>query len=154
MTDPTIGGRSGRIRRVLEGVLGVPATEGNAVTVLRNGDEIFPAMLDAIAASTRTVDLLTFVYWQGDIARRFAEALAERARAGIRVRVLLDALGARLLDDELVELMTAAGCDLRWFRPINGRDLTNANNRTHRKILVCDETVSFTGGEEPSAGIR
>ena len=86
---PDFAGRVATLRRGLEGMIGVPATEGNSVEVLRNGDEIFPAMLDGIAGARRTVDPLTFVYWRGEIGARFAEALCDRARAGVRVRVLL-----------------------------------------------------------------
>ena len=107
-----------RARRTLEGVLGVPATEGNRVDVLRNGDEIFPAMLDAIAGAEHTVDFLTFVYWAGDIGTTFARALAERARAGVRVRVLLDAYGARTMDRDLTDLMADHGVEVHWFRPL------------------------------------
>ena len=83
------------MRRTLEGVIGVPATEGNPIDVLRNGDEIFPAMLDAIDAAEHTIDFLTFVYWEGEIGTRVrARRLPDRARAGVRVRVLLDAWGA------------------------------------------------------------
>ncbi len=133
-------------RRVLEGTLGVPATEGNHVEVLRDGSEIFPAMLDAIAATTRTVDLLTFVYWQGDIARRFAGALCDRAAAGVRCRVILDALGARHVNGDLIADMIAAGVQLHWFRPLLDDDPGNTGHRTHRKVLVCDEEVGFVGG--------
>jgi cardiolipin synthase len=135
-----------RYRRTLEGLLGVPATEGNAVQVLRNGDEIFPAMLDAIRSAERSIDFMTFVYWTGDIARDFAVALAERARAGLRVRVLLDAVGARLMDDELAEELTDAGAHVDWFREPTTWKVWEANHRTHRKILVVDELVGFTGG--------
>lgn len=138
--------RIDQVRRTLEGLLGAPASEGNRVDVLRNGDEIFPAMLDAIDASTTTIDFLTFIYWTGDIGRRFATSLAARARDGVRVRVLLDAVGARKIDDELVEVMEDGGCDVRWFRPATRGKLGEVNHRTHRKILVCDETTAFTGG--------
>lgn len=133
----------------LHGLLGVPPTFGNHVHVLRNGDEIFPAMLRAIDDAEQTVDLVTFVYWRGDIARRFAAALARAARRGCRVRVLLDAVGARKLDEHLVDTMRAAGCDVRWFRPIvDGAvpEIGEANHRTHRKVLVCDSSIGFTGG--------
>lgn len=133
-------------RRRIESVLGTPATDGNSVQVLRNGVEIFPAMLEAIDAAKRTVDLVTFVYWRGDIAQRFASALASAARRGCRVRVLLDAVGARQVHDDLIDEMEQAGCDVRWFRPVEAVDLGNANHRTHRKILVCDAAVGFTGG--------
>jgi cardiolipin synthase len=133
-------------RRIFEVVLGVPATEGNRVVVLRNGERIFPAMLEAIGAATSSIDFLTFVYWTGDIAERFAEALAERARAGVRVRVLLDAVGARRMDDGLVELMVDAGCCVERFRPVGDAPLGEVSHRTHRKILVCDARIGFTGG--------
>jgi cardiolipin synthase len=132
----------------LHTLLGTPATTGNEIRVLRNGVEIFPAMLGAIEAAERTVDLVTFVYWRGDIAHRFADTLAAAARRGCRVRVLLDAVGARKLDPELVAEMEAAGCDVRWFRPVGNSvpDIGELDHRTHRKILVCDSAVGFTGG--------
>jgi cardiolipin synthase len=132
----------------LHSVLGIPTTDGNRVTVLRNGVEIFPAMLEAIEHAVTTVDLVTFVYWEGDIARRFADALARAARRGCRVRVLLDAVGARKIDEELLTEMSEAGCDVRWFRPVSGKsaEIGGVNHRTHRKILVCDARVGFTGG--------
>jgi cardiolipin synthase A/B len=142
---PLLDERS-RVLRPLEGLLGIPATEGNRIDVLRNGDEIFPAMLEAIGAATRTVDLLTFIYWSGDIGQRFAEALRDRALAGVRVRVLLDAVGARRMDSTLLDLMADGGCDVRWFRPVRRGKLGEVDRRTHRKVLVCDEQVGFTGG--------
>src|SRR3954471_10436535 len=107
-----------RFRRVVEGVIGVPATEGNRIDVLRNGDEIFPAMLEAIENAESTIDFLTFVYWKGSIGQKFADRLSERARAGVRVRVLLDAWGARPIDRAVVTSMEAAGVRVRWFRPL------------------------------------
>ncbi len=134
-----------RYRRVLEGLLGVPASEGNQVDILRNGDEIFPAMLEAIKGAEHTVDLATYVYWTGDIAIRFADALADRARHGVRVRVLLDAVGAHQMSGELIDEMESAGCQVEWFRKPTDEP-SKTNNRTHRKVLVCDEEVAFTGG--------
>jgi cardiolipin synthase len=135
-----------RIRRTLEGVLGVPATEGNRVDVLHNGDEIFPAMLDAIAAAEHTIDFLTFVYWAGDIGTVFARALSGRARAGVRVRVLLDAYGARTMERDLLGEMADNGVQVRWFRPLRRFRPGQLNHRTHRKVLIVDEAVAFTGG--------
>ncbi len=132
---------------MLEGSLGIPATEGNHVELLRDGSAIFPAMLQAIRAATDTVDLLTFVYWKGDIARRFADALCERAAAGVRCRVILDALGARHVEEELLDQMEQAGVLIHWFRPLlDGGDANNPGYRTHRKVLICDEAVGFAGG--------
>ncbi|HEY7283195.1 MAG TPA: phospholipase D-like domain-containing protein [Actinomycetota bacterium] len=134
------------LRRALEGVLGVPATEGNAVDVLRNGREIFPAMLDAIGGAEHTVDLLTFVYWRGEVGTEFAEALSQRARAGVRVRVLLDAWGAHPIDHDLVTSMEEAGVRIRWFRPLSRMQVHRMNHRTHRKVMIVDESIGFTGG--------
>lgn len=142
----TAGDAAGRYRRALEGLLGVPATEGNHIDVLRNGDEIFPAMLDAIGAAEHTIDFLTYVYWAGEMAEAFAEALAARARAGVRVRVLLDAVGSAPMDDSLVAAMEAAGAQVGRFRPVSALHLGKVDHRTHRKVLVCDEAVGFTGG--------
>lgn len=133
----------------LHSLTGVPTTDGNEVTVLRNGDEIFPAMISAIDDAEHSVDIVTFVYWTGDIAIRVAERLAAAARRGCRVRVLLDAVGARKMDTSLVDQMDAAGCDVRWFRPIGDGsvpDIGEVNHRTHRKVLVCDGVTGFTGG--------
>ena len=138
------------LRRRLEALLGIPATEGNALTLLRNGDQIFPCMLEAIRAAQRTIDFLTFVYWKGDIAAEFAHALAERARAGVEVRVLIDAVGGRLIDSQLLTHMSDCGVQVEWFRqPLcQGKLLSpfKHNHRTHRKVLICDELVGFTGG--------
>jgi cardiolipin synthase len=137
---------SQRTKRMLESVLGVPVSSGNQVDVLKNGDQIFAAMFEAIEAAERSVDFLTFIYWNGEIGQEFADRLSARARAGVRVRVLLDAAGAWELDTDVVDGMDEAGCDVRWFRPIKARGALQANNRTHRKLLVCDEQISFTGG--------
>jgi len=135
-----------RFRRAIEGVIGVPATEHNRVDVLRNGDEIFPAMLESIGGAQHTVDLLTFVYWKGEVGRRFAEALSERARAGVRVRVLLDAWGAHTIERSQVALLEDAGVNVRWFRPLGRVHLGELNHRTHRKVMIVDEATGFTGG--------
>jgi cardiolipin synthase len=135
-----------RARRVLEGVIGVPATEGNRIDVLRNGDAIFPAMLEAIDGADHTIDFLTFIYWQGEIGNEFAQRLAARAFAGVRVRVLLDAWGAHPMDRSLIEHMESHGVQVRWFRPLRRWWPGNLNHRTHRKVLITDEAVGFTGG--------
>ena len=138
--------RTAEVRRALEGIIGVPATEGNLVDVLVNGDQIFPAMLEAIGEAERTIDLLTFVYWRGGIGREFADALSEKARSGVRVRVLLDAWGCSSIEPALVSEMEDAGVRLRWFRPFHRLQPTKANHRTHRKVMIVDEATGFTGG--------
>ena len=135
-----------QLRRTLECLIGVHFTEGNAITVLRNGDEIFPAMLEAIRGARRTVDLMTYVYWKGVPARQFAEALSERASAGVRVRVLIDAVGGLNIEDGLVESMERAGVDVRWFRQPWLKSPFKQNHRCHRKVCIVDEHIGFTGG--------
>ncbi|RDG34529.1 phospholipase D-like domain-containing protein [Streptomyces corynorhini] len=138
--------RALRIRRRLERLIGIAATEGNALVPLRNGDAIFGAMLEAIGSAEHTVDMMTFVYWKGDIARRFAEALADRARAGVRVRLLLDGFGSRLIDKDQLRAMEQAGVRVAWFRKPLYLSPLKQNHRCHRKVLVVDEMTAFTGG--------
>nr|WP_311765196.1 phospholipase D-like domain-containing protein [Streptomyces zingiberis] len=140
------GERKQRIRRRLERLLGIAATEGNEIVPLRNGDRIFPAMLEAIRSARHTVDMMTFVYWRGDIARQFAEALAERARAGLRVRLLLDGFGSHPIEPDLLEMMDRAGAQVSWFRKPLWLSPFKQNHRCHRKALILDERTAFTGG--------
>jgi cardiolipin synthase len=132
--------------RLVEVLTVAPLRQGNRVTVLRNGREIFPAMLAAIQHANETVNFATYVYWTGSIAPQFADALAERARAGVEVNVLLDAVGAAKMDHGLVERLQGAGATVAWFRPPKWYTLHKLNNRTHRKILILDGKVGFTGG--------
>ena len=134
------------LQRRLECLVGVHFTRGNTVDILRNGDEIFPAMLEAIRAAEYSVDLMTFVYWQGWPAQEFADALSERAQAGVRVRVLIDALGGRLMENTLVDKMEEAGVDVQFFRKPLRKSPFKQNHRGHRKVLVVDERIAFTGG--------
>ncbi|WP_162469018.1 phospholipase D-like domain-containing protein [Streptomyces adustus] len=145
-TDPDVEARKQRLRRRLERLLGVAATEGNELVPLRNGEEIFPAMLGAIRSARYTIDLMTFVYWRGEIARDFATALAQRARAGVRVRLLLDGFGAARIERHLLDLMDVAGVQVAWFRKPVWLSPLKQNHRCHRKALVVDEHTAFTGG--------
>ncbi|MFC9535104.1 phosphatidylserine/phosphatidylglycerophosphate/cardiolipin synthase family protein [Streptomyces sp. NPDC056975] len=138
--------RARRARRRLERLIGVAATEGNALVPLRNGDEIFTAMLDGIRSARHTVDMMTFVYWKGEIAQRFACALADRAREGVRVRLLLDGFGSRLIEKDQLEVMERAGVQVAWFRKPLYLSPLKQNHRCHRKVLVVDEETAFTGG--------
>ncbi|MEU5400256.1 phospholipase D-like domain-containing protein [Streptomyces sp. NPDC005963] len=144
--DLSLDERKQRMRRRLERLIGIAATEGNALLPLRNGDEIFPAMLESIRNAEHTVDMMTFVYWRGDIARQFAEALADRARNGVRVRLLLDGFGSRLIEKDLLDLMDRAGAEVAWFRKPLYLSPLKQNHRCHRKVLVVDESVAYTGG--------
>lgn len=132
--------------RYLEATLGIPFRDGNKVTILHNGDEIFPAMIAAISAAREEINLVTFIYWQGRVAEQFAGLLADKASEGVQVRVLLDAFGAAKMEHRLVQQMQEAGVQVSWFRPLLRWRLWSSDNRTHRKVLVCDHTVGFTGG--------
>jgi cardiolipin synthase len=134
------------LRRRLRDGLGIPFVGGNRIERLLNGVAIFPAMLEAIERAERTVELLTFIYWSGPVAERFAETLARRAREGLSVRVLLDGVGARKMPRKLWQHMEDAGVELRWFRPTTRWTIWRVHHRTHRKVLVCDGRVAFTGG--------
>jgi cardiolipin synthase len=126
--------------------LDAPLLVGDRVQLLENGDRIFPPMLDAIREAERSVNLLTFVYWQGDIARRFAAEMTAACRRGVEGRVLLDAIGAAKMDEALIEEMRAGGCLVAHFHPPRWNELRRMNRRTHRKVLVVDGRIGFTGG--------
>jgi cardiolipin synthase len=145
LQDPPTPGTAD-FARLVEALTIAPLRQGNRVTVLRNGDEIFPAMLEAIQQAKETVNFATYVYWTGSIAPQFAEALGERAAAGVEVNILLDAVGAAKMDRALIDQLKDAGARVAWFRPPKWYTLHKLNNRTHRKILVVDGRVGFTGG--------
>lgn len=132
--------------RTAGNLLGPPMIGGNRIESLENGDQIFPAMIEAIQSATKTITFETFIYWSGDIGQKFSNALSERARAGVKVLVILDAVGSSKLDDQLLHQMTEAGVDLKRYRPVSWYNLSKMNNRTHRKILVIDGVIGFTGG--------
>jgi cardiolipin synthase len=119
---------------------------GNTVAIYNNGDEIFPPMLASIAAAQRTITFETFIYWSGAIGRRFAEALAERARAGVRVYVVIDWFGSTRMDPGVIQMLEDSGVEIERYHPIRWYSMRRLNNRTHRKILVIDGRVGFTGG--------
>ncbi len=133
-------------RRSLEATLGVPFTDGNEVRVLRNGHQIFPAMLSAVRSACERIYMVTYVYWSGGPADDLANALCERARSGVEVKILIDAYGGKKMEDKTKRRLINCGVDLKFFRPFKILDLAQADNRTHRKILVCDDHVGFTGG--------
>jgi cardiolipin synthase len=139
VTDP-------RFERSLGQLLGPAIVGGNCVRALQNGAEIFPAMLAAVANARRSVTLESFIYWQGQIAQDFSEALCARARAGVKVHVLLDGLGCNCIRGELIRRMRAAGVQIEIYNVIEPYDIDRFNNRTHRKLLVVDGRLGFTGG--------
>lgn len=135
--DPTF-------RRAAEALLGQAIVDGNHTETLLNGDQIFPAMLTAIRSAQRTIHLEIYIYDKGQVADLFTEALAERARAGVKVRVILDWIGSSPRDE--AQRLRDAGVELEFYHPLGFYDPRRLNNRTHRKLLIVDGKVAFTGG--------
>lgn len=127
-------------------LLGPPMVGGNRYQALINGDQIFPSMLAAIRGARETIDFETYIYWSEAIGRAFADALTERARAGVKVNVLLDWVGSAKMDEAYIDEMKAAGVEVLKYHPPHWAHLGRLNNRTHRKLLVVDGKVGFTGG--------
>ena len=132
--------------RSMGSLLGPAILPGNEVKALHNGDQIFPAMLQAIREAKRTITFETFIYWSGEIGRQFAEALCERARAGVKVHVLLDWVGTGKIDARYMKDLKSAGVQVERYHPLHWYTLARINNRTHRKLLVVDGKIAFTGG--------
>ena len=131
--------------RSMGGLVGPPLVDGNVVTELLNGDQIFPAMLEAIRGAQATICFETYIYWRGVVGRQFTDALTERARAGVRVHVLVDWVGAKV-DEQMLAEIRGAGAEFEFFRPLRWYNLDRLNNRTHRRLLIVDGRVGFTGG--------
>jgi cardiolipin synthase len=132
--------------RSMNVLLGAQLMPGNRVQALVNGDQFFPDMLKAIAGAQKTITFETYIYWSGEVGARFTRALVERARAGVRVHVLFDALGSQKIDEADVEQMKAAGVQVAKYNPLRWYSIVRMNNRTHRKILVVDGRTGYTGG--------
>lgn len=137
---------SGDFLAACEALTAAPISHGDDLDLLINGDSIFPVFLDTIRAAKHTVNLETYVYWRGDIASDVAACLCEKAREGVEVNVLLDAVGTAKMDRSLLKDLREAGVTLALFRPPRPYAVRRLNNRTHRKLLVADGTVGLIGG--------
>jgi cardiolipin synthase len=140
------GIRNPQFEREMGALLGPAVVSGNRIEALENGDEIFPAMLGAVRAAQRTITFETYIYWSGATGNAFAQALIERARAGVKVHLMLDWLGSAKVSQELLDNMRQGGVEIERYHPIRWYSLGKLNNRTHRKVLVIDGKVGFTGG--------
>jgi cardiolipin synthase len=127
-------------------MLGPPLVAGNRVHTLLNGEQIFPAMLQAIREAQKSITFETYIYWRGATGDEFTKALAERAQAGVKVHVLYDAVGSQKIDKNIIKEMKAAGIEVEIYNPVRWHSIAKMNNRTHRKILVVDGRIGFTGG--------
>ena len=135
-----------QFQRVMGTLLGPPLLAGNDVRALANGDEIFPAMLEAIRSARHSITFETYIYWSGAIGKEFALAFAERARAGVRVHVMLDWWGSEDIEELHLQALRDAGVEVQRYNPPRLATLGRVNNRTHRKLLVVDGRIGFTGG--------
>ncbi|MGK2943376.1 MAG: phospholipase D-like domain-containing protein [Desulfuromonadales bacterium] len=135
-----------QFRREMSVLLGPAIVRGNKVTALQNGNEIFPAMLLAIRSAQTSITFETYIYWSGEIGEKFSQALSERARAGVLVSIIIDWVGSTKMEQSLLDSMQAAGVQLHRYRPLRWYNFGRMNNRTHRKLLVVDGRIGFTGG--------
>ena len=132
--------------RAMGQLVGPGIVASNNVAALINGDRIFPAMLEAIRAAAKSITLETYIYWSGDVGRQFAEALAERARAGVKVHVLIDWIGSRKVNSRDLAMMREAGVEVEKYNPLVWFNLARLNHRDHRKLLIVDGKIGFIGG--------
>jgi cardiolipin synthase A/B len=130
----------------IAGATGAPFLPGNSFEVYNNGDEFYPAMIDAIERAEISITVEAYIYWKGNIGLLFAQALAARAKAGVHVKILLDAVGSASIGDEILETLQRGGCEVQWYNPIRWYNVGAVNNRTHRKSLIIDGEIAFTGG--------
>ena len=130
----------------MAGAAAVPFLTGNTLKALNNGDQFYPAMLRDIEMAERSITIEAYIYWAGEIGITFAKALAAAAQRGVRVKLLLDAVGSQSIGNEILKILEDGGCHLAWYNPIRITRLRRINNRTHRKSLIIDGCVGYTGG--------
>ncbi len=132
--------------RAMGVLLGPALVSGNRIETLLNGDEIFPAMLKAIREAEKIITFETYIYWSGVIGKEFVDTLSKKAQQGVRIHVLLDWVGSEKMEESSIETMRNAGVEIEKYHAPNWRTWRRLNNRTHRKILVVDGKIGFTGG--------
>jgi len=141
-----LGAADPRFMEYVASLVGAPITDGDAYQMLENGDAIFPSMLDAIGEAQHRISFESFIYSKGEIANRFTAALTKAALRGVRVRIVLDSIGSMDLPESTVKELITAGVEVVWFNPLASWSIEEVNYRTHRKVLVVDGAVAFTGG--------
>ena len=144
--QPLYSATSPTFRQATGSMLSGNFVPGNHIVTLVNGDQIFPAMLRAIRGAKKTINFETYVFWDGPIAKQLTEALAERAAAGVKVNVILDAQGTSKIGSENMARLRNAGVDVQKYHTLFWWDIRRFNNRTHRKLLIVDGRKAFIGG--------
>jgi cardiolipin synthase len=135
-----------QFERVMSTLMGPAILQGNHVKIYRNGNTFFPVMLQEIQSARESITFETFIYWSGQIGRQFTDALIERADSGVRVHLIVDWLGGWKMERDLIDRLANSRVEFQRFRPPGWHNLAVFNNRTHRKILVIDGRIAFTGG--------
>lgn len=143
---PGTDGNPRELTSAIAAAAGQPAISGNRMDVYENGDAIFPPMLESISSARTSVHFVTYVYHAGVVPERFAEAFCAAAQRGVEVRIVLDRAGSKQASPTTIARMRAAGCDVQWFRPPRWYNWEQYNHRTHRRLLIVDGEVGFTGG--------
>jgi len=143
--DHEVGCDSVEFLATVAGATGTPFVAGNQVEMLHNGDAFYPRMLEDIRQAETSICIEAYIYWAGEVGTQFAAALDERAKAGVRVMALLDAVGAADIGDEILRTLEAH-CEVAWYNPLRWRTIGSFNNRTHRKSLIIDGEIGYTGG--------
>ena len=143
--ESPVAAEDARFADYIASLVGAPVEPGDRYAVLRNGKEVFPPMLDAIKASKHRISFESFIYEDGVVGDQFTAALVAAARRGVTVRIVLDAMGGELSRESQKQL-TDAGVTLVWFNSLRPWTLEETNYRTHRKVMVVDGTIAFTGG--------
>jgi cardiolipin synthase len=141
---------SPQFSRAMGALLGPGLVGGNQARALVNGREIFPAMLEAINAAKRSITFEMYIFAEGEVGEAFTAAFEARARAGVKIHFLYDAVGSEKIDRKYLERLKSAGVEIAAYNPFRWYTLASMNNRTHRKLMVVDGRVGFTGG----AGIQ
>jgi cardiolipin synthase len=144
--DHSFGVRDPLFIPSMAGITGVDLVPGNRIDILNNGDEFYPAMLDAVRAAEGSITIEAYIYWAGGIGMEFAHALADRARRGVAVKILLDAIGSSTIGTEILGILEGGRCQVAWYNPARWYSIGRFNHRTHRKSLIIDGRVAFTGG--------
>ena len=129
----------------IAGVTNTPFSSGNTVELLNNGDAFYPRMLEDIERAEHSITIEAYIYWAGEVGLQFARAIEGRARAGVTVKILLDAIGSATIGKDILAILAPA-CAVEWFNPIHWYTIGRFNNRTHRKSLIIDGRLGYTGG--------
>jgi cardiolipin synthase len=137
---------SDQFRRELEALLDARIYDDTCIHALTNGDTFYPAELDAIRAARCSINLEAYIFHKGEVGKQFVDALAERARAGVKVNLVLDAFGSLLTSKSFFHDLLTAGGRVEWYSPLRWYTWPRINNRTHRELVVIDGNVGFIGG--------